>query len=580
MASSVARKRTKLLVGVLLVAVGLGIALIPMRGRISGDLWAFFLSSMMWLWPLFFVCMGVIRVMGFAVQRKPRSPMGGTLLIFIGVLFFASRFHSDLNALRIYGKYWLVLLAIFAAVELLRFYSHRHSEGPTPRMFSPGRLCIVGLIVITGILANRVGGSSSLLSALKLPTFLSGIRDSVVGQAYNFVDSPITVDEIAPGMHITINNRFGDVKVVTGSMLRATLSKGVRAWNEQDARQVADQIKLVVARTPGGITISTNRDNLNQQFTTNIQIEVPPAVLLEISDSYGTVSAGGTNGPLAIKVSYGQVQVSNIVGDLNLDLAYSDVIAADVQGDLVASGAKNAKLSRISGSVDLSSKNGSVDLLDLSGQVQIDAPFGKIVAKGLREAATLRTQHASVQVSRSADLTIDAPNSDVRVDNVSGDLKVSSSNSEVQLRSVTGEVSVSGERSSVSAEEVRGRVEIETSHGSVAVKNFYEGVNVRTSYRNVNLVAAVPISDDVEVENDHGEIRLVLAESSQFLLDAASESGQVRTIGFSGMSQRNRDSLLASFGAGAPTIKLRTSFKNITVQAGGSRQAVAAGGAN
>src|SRR6185503_18204768 len=121
--------------------------------------------------------------------------------------------------------------------------------------------------------------------------------------------------------------------VTPGQIMRATLSKGVRAWNEQDARQVADKIHLVVNQNADSVTISTNRDQFNQQFSTNIQLEVPASVLLTITGSYGTINATGTRGPLAIKSSYGSAIVSNVAGDLSFDLAYSDITASNIDGN-------------------------------------------------------------------------------------------------------------------------------------------------------------------------------------------------------------------------------------------------------
>jgi DUF4097 and DUF4098 domain-containing protein YvlB len=230
--------------------------------------------------------------------------------------------------------------------------------------------------------------------------------------------------------------------------------------------------------------------------------------------------------------------------------------------------------------VELSASNGSVDLRNVSGEVQVNAPFSRIVAADLGETAQLSTQHASVQISRAADLIIVAPHSDVRAENIKGDLQVTSSNSDIQVRAISGGVTISAERSSVNAEDIHGPVDVETSHGSVAVNNFYEALDVRTSYRDVTLIAAGHPTDDIKVDNDHGEIRLTLPESSHFVLDASSESGQVRQVGFGAMSQKGRDVLRAVLGSEGPTITLRTSFKNITIQASESRQAVATGGVN
>ena len=558
--------RGTLLLGLLLVAVGVTIFFAPPGSGLA--------PWLMRLWPVFMICAGVVRVMGYAVERKPRSPMGGMLLIIIGVLFFVSRFHSDLNALEIYGRYWLLLLAVYAAVELIRYYSHRHTEGPPPRVLTPGRVIIVALICGTGVLANRLANNPSVLAALKLPRFLSSLRDSVVGQTFAFTDDTIESKDFRQGMKIIVNNNFGVVKVTGGSpTLRATLTKGVRGWNQEDARKIAEQIQLVVSKTADGVSITTNRDQVNQEFSTNIQVEVPSYANLFITNSFDAVSASNIQGNLSIKVSHGQAEISGINGDVNLALNYSDANASAINGNLIVTGAGNARVSKVSGSLDLSAKNGAVDVREIAGPAHIDAPFCKITAQGLNSDAEIKTEHASVDARNTAGLTIDAPHSSVQARNINGDLSVSSSNKNIIISSTEGMLKVRAEQASVNIEDASGPVEVQTSHGEVLVKNFFESVHVETSYRDVTLIATNQPEDDIEVENNHGEIKIVLPQSSQFQLDAQSENGEIKPVGFNIPSQRTRASLFGSLGEDGPNIKLRTSYKNIIIQASGARQA-------
>ena len=55
------------------------------------------------------------------------------------------------------------------------------------------------------------------------------------------------------------------------------------------------------------------------------------------------------------------------------------------------------------------------------------------------------------------------------------------------------------------------------------------------------------------------------------VLDALSENGEVRPVGFAELDSRGRDSIVGANGDG-PNIVLRTSFRNITIQASGARQ--------
>ncbi len=560
--------RGTLLLGLLLVAIGVTIYFAPPGSGLT--------AWLMRLWPVFMICAGIVRVMGYAVERKPRSPMGGMLLIIIGVLFFVSRFHSDLNALEIYGRYWLLLLAVYAGVELIRFYSHRHTEGPPPRVLTPGRVIIVALICCTGVLANRLANNPSVLAALKLPRFLSSLRDSVVGQTFAFTDDTVESKDFKQGMKITVNNNFGVVKVTGGSStLRATLTKGVRGWNQEDARRVAEQIQLVISKTSDGVSITTNRDQVNQEFSTNIQVEVPSSANLFITNSFDSVSANNIQGNLSIKVSHGQADVTGIIGDVNLALNYSDANASTINGNLIITGARNANVLKVSGSLDLGANNGAVDVREIAGPVHIDAPFCKITAQGLSSDSELKTEHASVDVRGTAGLTIDAPHSSIQARNINGDLRVSASNKEINIASISGMLEVEAEQASVKVEDARGPVDVQTTHGEVVVRNFSEGVHVETSYRDVTLIAASQPEGDIEVDNNHGEIKIVLPQSSQFQLDAQSENGEIKPVGFNMPSQRVRASLIASLGANGPSIKLRTSYKNIIIQASSARQAKA-----
>ena len=555
----------------LLLGTGLVLVLAPAGSGVAG--W------MMQLWPVFLICAGVVRVMGFAVERKPRSPLVGMLLIIVGVLFLAARFQPSLNAIQIYGRYWVLLLLVFASVELVRYYSHRHTEGPPPRVFTPLRVVVVCLIVITGVFASRVANNPSVLSALRLQGLLGGLRDSVVGQSYSFTDPPVITSDVKPGMVVSVNNSYGSLKVTGGgSAVKATLVKGVRSWSEDDARKTADRIRLMVNRTPDGITITTNRDQLTEQFTTDIQIEVPSYIGLSLTDSYGSVVANGIQGGLTAKASYGEADLSDIKGDVNLSLSYSGITATNIDGNLSVAGAKRAKISNVTGSVEVAAgtaSNEGIELRNISGQVRVNAPFCRIVAQGLDQFAELKTEHAGVEVSKASDVTVVAPHSDVRAKSIDGDLRISSSNSNLQLSSISGDLEIQAEQCSVNADDIKGNVAIETTHGDVIVKNFYESVRVETSYRDVTLMSALEPAGNIDVQNNHGQIKLVLPSSSHFHLDAQTPNGQIQPIGFNQLDQRVRNALVSELGVDGPTIKLRTSFKNIIIQASALRQAEA-----
>jgi DUF4097 and DUF4098 domain-containing protein YvlB len=104
---------------------------------------------------------------------------------------------------------------------------------------------------------------------------------------------------------------------------------------------------------------------------------------------------------------------------------------------------------------------------------------------------------------------------DVRARNINGNLRVVSSNSKLQLASIAGHLEVQAHQTSVNAEDVRGTGLDRTTHGDVVVKNFSDDVRVETSYRDVTLISAAEPGGDIDVKNNHGQIKLVLPQSSR-----------------------------------------------------------------
>jgi len=565
LASAAKRKRGLLITGVFLIAAGL-VFLIPSHSVAA--------QWMLRLWPAFLVLAGIASVMAYAVERRPRSPLGGTVLIVIGVLLLIGRLQAGLNPLQIYGRYWPVLLGIFAGVELVRYYSHRPYEGVQKPAFRFSRVVIVGLIIASGLIANRVAATRpSLLSALKLPKYLTDFRDSVTGQSYSFSDPAVVVPDVDAASRISVDNSYGDVKLVAGgSILRVTLTKGVSAWSEEEARATAADIKLVINRGADGINITTNRNQVDRQFTTGMLIEAPAAASVSVNDAFGTVATSGTTGPVAINAGNCQVSVADSSGTVSMSLSNSNVEASRLGGDVTIKGAKNVNVSHLKGGLDLASSNGSVDLHDIAGAVRVEAPFSRIRAEGLAQVAEIKTRHGGVEVIRAAGLSVEAPNSPVRAESLSGDLSVKSSREPIRFRSIQGEVRVVASGSSVTAEDIRGPIHVETSNSPVNIKNFYGAVGVRTNYNDVVLVAGAKPVSDIEVENNHGGIRLELPAASDFRLDASSENGFIRSIGFGSFPGAIRNTLMFPSELGGPTIRLKTSYRDITLTVSGTSQ--------
>jgi DUF4097 and DUF4098 domain-containing protein YvlB len=548
-----------LLAGIALVAMG--VILLLALGSVGFALW---LGG---LWPLFLILAGLFSVAGFVMAHRPRSPLGGMLLVAVGIILLLGRIGSESNPLAVYGTYWIVVLGIYSAAELLRFYCHRQGEGPQPRFFSIRKVLVVLLIASTGILSGRIARRSKpWLSTVSIPASLASLTESGGPRAYSFED-PASVTDVSGESTAIINNTMGDINVTGGAnSLRVLLTKTVNSRSEAEARDLADQIKLVIERTPDGIRIGTNRDLLNGDFKTDLKIEVPRGLVITLRSKNGSVSLKRAEGPLSVSAAGGPVSLSQISGDVEIALDGSNRLdASNVAGNVSIEGARDVKTTNIGGGLDLKASNGSLELRDVRGPVSLDAMSCDIKASNLMEHAIIKSGHSTIDVVKTSSLTIEGPGSSVRAEQVSGELQVTSSDGMVHLQSIRGGVVISASRSTVAIDGLRGEARVQGSYSAVSIRDFRGGAFVETSHNRVVMVPGDPVAD-IQVKNTQGDIRMILPLSGDFQLNAEAAQGSIRCPSLFGNPNLDGAGANLSFGSSGPRIALATVQGDITLE--------------
>jgi DUF4097 and DUF4098 domain-containing protein YvlB len=557
-------------------------------------------------WPLFLILAGLVRLAGFALERKPRSGFGGGVLLAAGCILLLGSLRSELTLIEIYARYWLILVAVVAAIHLVRFYSHRPRYGPPPSMFSPVGMVLTALIVGSGIAAHWIAiNKPGVVSGSGLTNLFHDFRAELAPRTFSFTDPPYVVSALAPAPAIAIDNKYGAIRLIGGgSGLQVTLTKVVNASTDVDAKQIADHIRVVVNRTNSDGTdrflITPSCDEAGTAFTADLAIQVPDAASVSVTTGNGNVSASGTQGPLTINAQggaqVGLVDVNGVRGNVTMSLTSEDVHTSAIDGDLRMTGARQVKVAGVTGALAIAGAvTGDIDVRDIKGQAAVDAPFCRIKAQNLAGSAQLKSRHAAVDVFRAADVTVDAPECDVRIDSITGNLDVSSSNNSIKVHSVLGSMNVNASRCSVTADSVQGPVTVTTSFAAVSIKNFGQSVRVRSNNGPVSLSAGKELAGAVDVETNHGEIWLALPASSQFEFDGESEGGRVRSKGFSvvqynaapgipgaqgapgsGSSARPDHHLTFALGSGGPKVVLKTSHGDIVLEGRGREHVTSA----
>src|SRR5262249_56219559 len=109
---------------------------------------------LMSLWPVALVLAGLVRVAGYLIDRHPRSPAGGMMIMAAGGILLSANLLGHKSLILILGKYWFWILLAFIAGRLLRQYTHRIEDGIRPNAFSPAAIVVMILIVGVGLAAS------------------------------------------------------------------------------------------------------------------------------------------------------------------------------------------------------------------------------------------------------------------------------------------------------------------------------------------------------------------------------------------------------------------------------------------
>jgi hypothetical protein len=119
-------------------------------------------------WPLFLIIAGLVRVSGYFIDRHPRSPIGGMIIMAIGGILLSANLRGEHSIIRIFGLYWFWLLLALIIGRILHQYTHRLEDGPRPTAFSPAAILLMILIAGSGLTANYLAKKAQQMPAMDL----------------------------------------------------------------------------------------------------------------------------------------------------------------------------------------------------------------------------------------------------------------------------------------------------------------------------------------------------------------------------------------------------------------------------
>jgi hypothetical protein len=395
------------------------------------------------------------------------------------------------------------------------------------------------------------------------------------GRAFDYEET-LALEAPVPA-EVEIDNSHGWVEVRGEDRPDAVLTFKKRVWrrSEEEARELADRLRVVRKESAGRLVLSTNRDEFKKRnFETAFILTLPRTARVTVRNSYGAVKAEAVAG-LVVENRHGEVLIADIPGAWDIETSYEDIEGRrlgaggravnrhadiglfDVQGDVETECRYGTvKLDGVRGKAVVRAEHARLDLRNIKGEVEAESSYEDILIEGTG-AARVRARHSAVKAGPVAgDLRVETSYEPVQATDVSGSLIVEAANSEVFADGVGGpEVSVSTSHENVRLTDFAGRAAVSLRHGDLILKprRVDSPIRVDAEYCNVEFEMPPGASRPLEARSRGGNIVWSLGEKPD-------------------LEQSNGTSLLRAFGAAAePFIYISTSYGDIRISPGVTR---------
>ncbi|MGA2586413.1 MAG: DUF4097 family beta strand repeat-containing protein [Candidatus Aminicenantales bacterium] len=372
---------------------------------------------------------------------------------------------------------------------------------------------------------------------------------------------------------LQVINAHGSVEIQGSPTDKITIAfkKTIFRKNAEEARQVANRLKMIVDRKKPGMILSTNRDDFKRKnFETHFKISVPSGTEVLIKNSYGLVKAAKT-GKTDIANPHGEVQAADIGGKLTVNNSYEDVNILGVLADCdITSRHSKITAAGIREDLRLDQSYGEVELQDIGKKVIVKGSHSQVTAKNLRGAVEIESSYEKIALTDAGPATIRGHHCDIEARGISGPLEITNNYAPVRLDGIKGNLSVKGTNMEIQAESVLAdEIFISTSYQNVELHGFTGKTTVRLSHGDLTLEPEA-VTGPIEVYGSYAGVRFLWPAGGRFPFDALTKYGDIHwnLAEKPSLEEHNGQSVTKAFldAIGKPLIKISTSHGDISVE--------------
>lgn len=372
---------------------------------------------------------------------------------------------------------------------------------------------------------------------------------------------------------IKINNAHGQVEVQGGQEEKVTIFFQKIIWrkNEEQAKQVSDQLKTKIERNENQLILFTNRNEFSRKhFKTNFRLTVPTGMKLEIINSYGLVRVSQV-GDTTISNRHGQVVASNIDSSLTIDNSYQKVEVVKVEADCkVKSKHASLFLEGIKGKTEIKDRYGQIKVEDAQGPVIISGFHSQISAQNLGAGLTIETSYKDITLLKVGPVKITNKHAQIIIDGAQGPVEINHNYGQIKLNNIQGNVILEGKNMGVRARSIEAqKIYISSSYRKIYLAEFKGETSIYLAHGAVSLEPA-PLTGPIKVEGRYTDIKLYWPLKEKYPFEAQIKNGEIRWNLPAELSKEAKNSLTIARAffqeKEKPSIFLSTSYGTIQVE--------------
>lgn len=451
-------------------------------------------------------------------------------LISLGLIFLLNNF-LNINIIQILSIVWpSIIILLGLEIVIFNLFYKKNGDDKIFKIDGISVTFLIFIIIITSVASNinvQING-------------VNFIPDFMIEYKQNSEFNKEFTIEGKDKEELILNNSHGDVSIMEDNIddIEVQIEIFIRHNDKDYAKYISDNIININTKKEKTIEITTEKDifindwKKVKSISVNYFIRIPKGLEVNIKNEFGDIKVDNIKGPISITNRHGDVLVQYLEEDLYVKNSYGKI-----------------NIQHIDGNVGVESNHGDVFVEKIKGLLDINNTYGAVKVNNIGNKTKIKNIHNSVEAA-----------------NIQGDLFINTRHGEINVQNVKGNIEMNGSYKPITIDRVEGNVVTRNLHGDIILLEASKHIDLISKHGDIRVETKNTISDDVRLENEYGNIKLVIPDKQQGIFEIYNKYGNIyNELDFKVTKDINESMINEKIGESENKFYLRTKNGNIEI---------------